>query len=283
MVTSRCEYCGKEITATCKSKLHRFCSHKCSNRWKWENVRKRASTITIPCAYCGKPVVREITDWRFKRGVKLVFCGNDCHTAYSRNHRSPNTCAWCGKKFMHKYHNTLYCCDSCKIMAQRHKAYLRFHNPNITKDEFAALYESGNPFVFAGREKEYYKEYSKENKVRLYERRKAVLVGDEVSSYALKTKKLIQQVYNRRQKSIGMKLQMILGCQADEFCAYIDSLLKDGMTQENYGEWQLDHIIPISSARTIEDVNRLCHYTNYQPLWRSDNREKSNKMQDVGV
>lgn len=277
MVKGFCEYCGKEITADRPSNLHRFCSHKCSNRWKWENVRKRAETITIPCANCGKPVVREAHDWRFKKGVKLIFCCNDCHTQYSRAHRTPNVCQFCGKEFMHKYHNTKYCSNECKTAATRLSAYRRLYDPLISKDDFLRIYENGKAFVFAGRESEYLKEYNDTNHDSISEKRKRRLENDEVADYALKIKKQVQQVYARRQKRVKEKLYSILGCQADEFVSYIDSLLKDGMTPDNYGEWQLDHIEPISSARTREEVERLCHYTNYQPLWKIDNRKKGSK------
>jgi hypothetical protein len=50
------------------------------------------------------------------------------------------------------------------------------------------------------------------------------------------------------------------------------------MTIHNYGQWELDHKMPISSAQTEEDIIRLNHYSNYQPLWKKDNLKKSNKI-----
>jgi hypothetical protein len=40
---------------------------------------------------------------------------------------------------------------------------------------------------------------------------------------------------------------------------------KDGIFELNKS-WDIDHIIPISSAKTKEDIIRLNHYTNLQPL-----------------
>jgi hypothetical protein len=64
---------------------------------------------------------------------------------------------------------------------------------------------------------------------------------------------------------------------------YIESKFTDGMNWNNYGKgknnetWHIDHIIPISSATTLEEVKKLNHYTNLRPMWCSDNIRKSNK------
>jgi len=50
------------------------------------------------------------------------------------------------------------------------------------------------------------------------------------------------------------------------------------MSWENYGDWHIDHIIPISSAKNNDEVYKLNHYTNFQPLWALDNMKKSNKI-----
>ena len=47
---------------------------------------------------------------------------------------------------------------------------------------------------------------------------------------------------------------------------------------EGFG-WDVDHIIPISTAVTEDDVIRLNHYTNLQPLCSYHNRFiKSNNI-----
>jgi hypothetical protein len=76
------------------------------------------------------------------------------------------------------------------------------------------------------------------------------------------------------------KSEDVLGCSIEFFKEYIESKFVDGMTWNNnsfYG-WHLDHIIPLSIAETEEDVIRLNHYTNFQPLWCLDNLRKSNKI-----
>ena len=51
-----------------------------------------------------------------------------------------------------------------------------------------------------------------------------------------------------------------------------------GMSWENRNEWHIDHKIPLSSAKTEEEIYELCHYTNLQPLWAFDNLSKGNKI-----
>ena len=55
--------------------------------------------------------------------------------------------------------------------------------------------------------------------------------------------------------------------------------------KNNYGyDWNgiekvhIDHIIPLSVAKTEKDVMKLCHYTNLQLLKAKDNLHKYNKL-----
>ena len=53
----------------------------------------------------------------------------------------------------------------------------------------------------------------------------------------------------------------------EEFKIYLENKFTDKMCWENYGVvWDIDHIVPLSTAITEEDVLRLNHYTNLQPL-----------------
>ena len=70
----------------------------------------------------------------------------------------------------------------------------------------------------------------------------------------------------------------ILGADWDVVKKYFESKFKPGMTWENMGLWHIDHILPISMATCEEDVIRLNHYTNLQPLWAEDNIKKSDKL-----
>lgn len=82
--------------------------------------------------------------------------------------------------------------------------------------------------------------------------------------------------------NIGLKH---LGCSVLEFKTYIESLWLSGMTWENYGYygWHLDHTIPIAAIKDINDleqIKKVCHYTNLRPLWAQDNLKKGAKIEE---
>ena len=70
----------------------------------------------------------------------------------------------------------------------------------------------------------------------------------------------------------------VFGISWIDFKEYFESKFKEDMSWENRSAWQIDHIIPISIARNVDDMIKLNHYTNFQPLWRRDNYTKSNKI-----
>lgn len=80
-------------------------------------------------------------------------------------------------------------------------------------------------------------------------------------------------------KEFRLKHKDILGCSAIELEAYLISKMTDGMTIENYGKWEVDHIKPLSKHDLTkeEEIRKCFHYTNLQPLWMLDNRKKYNK------
>jgi hypothetical protein len=69
-----------------------------------------------------------------------------------------------------------------------------------------------------------------------------------------------------------------IGCTVEELWLHLESQFQNGMTRENYGEWHVDHIVPLYSFDFDNDLeNNLkiaWHYTNLQPLWAKDNLSK---------
>jgi len=70
----------------------------------------------------------------------------------------------------------------------------------------------------------------------------------------------------------------IVGLTPEDLRNYIEKQFEDGMSWENYGVWHVDHILPISLGKTEDEIYKLCHYTNLQPLWGVNNLKKGTKI-----
>ena len=88
------------------------------------------------------------------------------------------------------------------------------------------------------------------------------------------------------------KTNEILGCSFNNFKFYLENKFQDWMYWENQGLYNgeinygcdIDHIIPLSSDKNEEEIMRLNHYTNLQPLCSFVNRViKRDKMSWINV
>jgi hypothetical protein len=97
-----------------------------------------------------------------------------------------------------------------------------------------------------------------------------------------KFKYSIRQLISQALRNKGYKKESltyeILGCDFDTFRTHIEKQFLKGMSWENRSEWHLDHIYPVSKARDEQHLIELNHYTNFRPLWASDNMSKSDKI-----
>jgi hypothetical protein len=70
----------------------------------------------------------------------------------------------------------------------------------------------------------------------------------------------------------------MLGCSIKELQLHLESKWAVNMSWENHGKvWEVDHIIPLCSDKSLEGFIRLNHYTNLQPLTVRDNDIKGKK------
>lgn len=72
--------------------------------------------------------------------------------------------------------------------------------------------------------------------------------------------------------------QAMLGCSYEQLLLHLESQFVEGMDWNNRGEWHIDHIVPLASATNADELSRLCHFSNLQPLWALDNIRKGAKM-----
>lgn len=116
------------------------------------------------------------------------------------------------------------------------------------------------------------------NTVNAYRREK--WENDELYKYKELKRTQIGKVFRRKGITQSNAVMDMLGCDGIEF---YNHLLKTYL--ENYGERydgtqevNIDHIVPLATAKTKEDVYMLFHFTNLQLLKAEDNMEKSTSL-----
>jgi hypothetical protein len=130
--------------------------------------------------------------------------------------------------------------------------------------------------------KQYNKEwYLKNKKIRLkYWREHYKMRYNSDPLYKLK-RNLRSRTRNAFKKKSWIKeggTEKLLGCDWETAMKHIESQFESWMNWDNHGEWHIDHIIPLASATTKEEMTNLCHYTNLQPLSAEENINKGDKI-----
>lgn len=97
------------------------------------------------------------------------------------------------------------------------------------------------------------------------ERNKQLKIYYKNNSHIYLWRSLVRRTMNGKLKQKS-SLEL-LGYTYVELKRYIEGLFTDGMSWENYGEWHVDHIRPLSSFKENESVKIVNALSNLQPLW----------------
>jgi hypothetical protein len=127
--------------------------------------------------------------------------------------------------------------------------------------------------------------YRKINKEKIKEKHRLIIKNrrktDDLYRLKINISDNIRKSFKRSNHIKTCNTLKILGCSFEEFKIYLESLWKPWMNWGNYGlynkgdfdfGWDIDHIEPIAKAKSSDDVIRLNHYTNLQPLCSYTNR-----------
>jgi len=181
------------------------------------------------------------------------------------------------KKIMTKEERTMKYKEYQKTYREKNKdkskRYAKnYYNDNINKfKENAEKYYLNNVDKLTAKQNEYrlenidkIKEYRLENrdKINKYQREYRI---DNKEFFMCRD--LLSNTFKRlgREKQ-GLTIEL-LGYSPLELKNHLEVLFTDGMTWDNYGEWHIDHVIPVSlfDKDTLPSVvNKL---SNLQPLW----------------
>jgi hypothetical protein len=134
--------------------------------------------------------------------------------------------------------------------------------------------------------KEYQKKWREENRDKLrktkrdYERNRKA--SDPLYKLISNFRTAIYQVLKESNVEKNGHYFDILGYTPEELINHLEKQFTEGMTWENYGEFHVDHKLPISSfdIKEIgdEEFMRCWCLDNLQPMWGEENIRKSNKI-----
>ena len=185
-----------------------------------------------------------------------------------------------------------YCQANKEKIAQRKKKWREANKEKISEQrkkyyqankEKAAEYKK--KYYHANKEKlaeklKKYKEANKEKRAEYQRERRKTDSLFKMKSY-VRTRMCV--AFKNKGYKKNSKTENMLGKSYEKVKKHIGRQFQKGMTWSNYGEWHIDHIIPLSSAKTEAELLKLCHYRNLQPLWATDNISKGAKIPQVQI
>ena len=172
-----------------------------------------------------------------------------------------------------------------KDWRKNNKEKIKIFEQSIERKEYVKNYRNNNKEKISKQIRKYFlenKEYLREvgrlNRISNYKRR---LVEDPTFAIKESIRSSIRRIFNNKGIKKNITTETILGCSYEDLKLYLESKFEDWMTWENRGlyngelnyGWDIDHIIPISSGKTEDDIKRLNHFSNLQPLCSKINRD----------
>jgi hypothetical protein len=200
-------------------------------------------------------------------------------------------CQQCNKEFIKK-RSRKFCSEEC-VKIYRQKYTKELHKKRYIKKEI-----HGNKKYFTEKEKA---EAIKRNRNNFNKTEKAK-INKSKAKYSIKyyykqkedTQKYSQykMIHNLRKRLREVAKQkkaentragsgsVLFGCSYTQLRNHLKKQFKDGMSWKNYGDWHIDHIIPMAKfdMNVIDQRNKCFHYSNLQPLWAVDNLKKGKKF-----
>lgn len=124
----------------------------------------------------------------------------------------------------------------------------------------------------------YQKKYREENldKIKNYQKQYQEERRQQDPFYRLKCS-LRSRIWAALKSEKSRTTKELLGASFEIVKEHLENTFTEGMSWDNYGEWHVDHKVPLASAETEKQLYSLCHYKNLQALWAEDNWSKSAK------
>ncbi len=218
------------------------------------------------CAICGG-----IAPFSYRKSPSqdLVLCGaSEAYEPRCKLHFGMKKCTQCGKsppeaKFCYRKDakdKMMSCCNKCK--SERKRQWHKDNNEHVKK------WRSERRVKFKEEEREWRKQYTR-NK----------LDNDELFKFKHNVRSLIRGAFRKKGYRKGTKTESLLGDTYENVLEHLKST-----AVKNYGrydpdtKYHIDHIVPMVTANSVDEVANLQHYSNLQLLTEKDNGEKGSKL-----
>lgn len=253
-----------------------------------------------------------------KFGLKKYFTGIRCpHGHLSERLISNMGCSECSRIYSNKRYNSIKDDDEFKkLNRQKTREYRENNKDKVNKSNVAWAKKNREMLNERARtryrnDNDYYKkmaeirlknsEYMKRYLKDYYNKNKDALISKQ-KEYNIENKEKIMDYKRgwqrkRNKTPIGIvtafsrkaihraaikksdRTFALLGYESKKLIERIEYTFSEGMSWKNYGDWHIDHIIPIAhffkkGVTDIKTINSLC---NIRALWKEDNLKKSDK------
>lgn len=112
-----------------------------------------------------------------------------------------------------------------------------------------------------------------------YTYRKERYASDPEWKAACRIREMLHRVIGQTSEPKWARSEEMIGYTRKELMAHLEPMFRDGMTWENFGEWHIDHIKPVSAFIKEGETNPavINALSNLQPMWADENRRKGAK------
>jgi len=232
------------------------------------------------CRICGK--LKFVEDFHKKKGTpdghrnECKECVKDIQKKYKEKYKEDP-----GFKEKQKaYDKKMYEKNKEKILARK-KEYHKENREKILKQKEVYRNDPENKEVI----KEYLEKYRKEhpeinkewrnnNKEKLAELQKNYR---ENNPHIIAWRSVLHSTLRRLGTTKEGHTIDILGYSALELHDHLQSLFRPGMSWDNHGEWDIDHMRPVTKFSPDTPIKEVCSLENLQPLWKEENLSKGNR------
>jgi len=169
-----------------------------------------------------------------------------------------------------------YRLDNKEKISEKEKQY--YQNNKEKYNAYTKQYYLDNKEQISEQKKPYRKQYYQNNKERVSQYKKERYHSDPLFKFKLNCRSRTYQAFKQKSWRKNGSTEKLLGCDWKTAMNHIESQFEPWMNWDNHGEWEIDHIIPLASANTKEEMSPLFNYKNLQPLLAEDNMRKGDRI-----